>query len=372
MKVDKYVELLDSDFFVGVPDSLLRPLCDYLMFVYGIDPMHHIIAANEGNCIGIAAGYYLSTGKVPVIYMQNSGEGNAINPIASLMNEKVYGIPAILIIGWRGKPGVHDEPQHIFQGEITLKLLEVLDIDYLIIDQSTTDLNIKAAMKEFRNKLSKGKMVAFVVEKDALSVDIISNYKNNYTLSREDAIKCIIDVVGNDAIVSTTGKASRELFEIREKKNQKHDCDFMTVGGMGHASSIALGVATNSTKSKVWCIDGDGATLMHMGAMAVIGATNPTNYIHILINNEAHESVGGFPTVSSRIDFCKVAEGCGYSQIESVDNAEDLRSALITAKIADKLTFIEIKCSIGSRKDLGRPTLSAEDNKYAFMRNLNK
>lgn len=360
------------DFFTGVPDSQLRPLCDYLMNTYGIDSKHHIIAANEGNCVAIAAGYHLATGKVPVVYMQNSGEGNIINPVASLLNDKVYAIPCIFIIGWRGEPGVHDEPQHIYQGEVTMKLLEDMDIQAFVIDQTTTTEAVESKLLEWQPLLNKGKQVAFVVKKGALEYGEKVSYSNNNSLCREEIIEHIVAVSKDDPIISTTGKASRELFEIRESNGQGHGYDFLTVGSMGHCSSIALGVAINKPEKKIWCIDGDGAALMHMGAMAVIGANSPKNLVHVVINNGAHETVGGMPTVAERLDLCKVALACGYLTAVKVFNYEDLDAALNKAKLLNHLTFIEVMCSIGSRADLGRPTTTALQNKIDFMINLNK
>ena len=264
MKVESFIEALNADFYTGVPDSLLKPLCNYLMHTYGIDRKHHVIAANEGNCVGVAAGYHMATGKYPVVYMQNSGEGNIVNPVASLLNEKVYAIPMIFVVGWRGEPGVHDEPQHIFQGEITVKLLDDLGIENVILDADMTEEELAKVMDRFNVILAEGKPVGFVVRKGALSYDVKVKYGNDYTMMRDDIIKHIIKYTGEDPIVSTTGKASRELFEAREASGQGHGYDFLTVGSMGHTSSIALGVATN-TEKKVWCIDGDGSAIMHLG-----------------------------------------------------------------------------------------------------------
>lgn len=359
--------LKQFEFFTGVPDSQLRPLCDYLMDNYGIDPKRHIIAANEGNCTAIAAGYHLATGKVPVVYMQNSGEGNVINPVASLLNDKVYAIPCVFIIGWRGEPNVHDEPQHIYQGEVTLKLLEDMGIEYLVIDKLTEEDRVNRQLKDWQPKLAAGKQVAFVVKKGALEYENKVKYRNNSVLSREEVIKHIVAVTGNDLIISTTGKASRELFEIREANNQGHGYDFLTVGSMGHCSSIALGVAVNKPRKKVWCIDGDGAALMHMGAMAVIGATKPKNMVHIVLNNGAHETVGGMPTVAENFELYKIAKACGYRKSVKVVDLAQLDEALNKAKNSKGLVFIEVLCSIGSRPDLGRPTTTALQNKIAFM-----
>ena len=370
MKVEKLTALLGADFYTGVPDSQLKALCNYLMGTYGIDPKHHVIAANEGNCTALAAGYHLATGKVPVVYMQNSGEGNIINPVASLLNEKVYGIPMIFIIGWRGEPGVHDEPQHIYQGEVTLKLLEDMGIPSYVIGKDTADEEVEAAMAGFAPLLAQGKDVAFVIRKGALTTDMKVAYANAYTMRREDVIRHIIDVTGNDPIISTTGKASRELFELRTARGESHRHDFLTVGSMGHSSSIALGVAAHQPDKKVWCIDGDGAVLMHMGAMAVIGASAPANLEHLVINNGAHETVGGMPTVAATADLVAIARACGYPYAASVSTFDSLDAELHLARQRTALTFLEIKCAIGAREDLGRPTMTAKENKENFMEGL--
>ena len=370
MKVGKLVEIIGSDFYTGVPDSQLKALCNYLMATYGIDPHHHIIAANEGNCTALAAGYHLATGKVPVVYMQNSGEGNIINPVASLLNDKVYAIPAVFIVGWRGEPGIHDEPQHIYQGEVTVKLLEDMGIATFIISKDTTDEAAAAAMEQFRAILAEGKDVAFVIRKGALTDAPKVEYRNDQHMVREEIIRHIVKASGEDPIVSTTGKASRELFETRVANGQSHKYDFLTVGSMGHSSSIALGVALNKPDTRIWCIDGDGAVLMHMGSMAVLGANKPKNLIHIVINNGAHETVGGMPTVAADIDLVAIAKACGYPNAVCVDDFGDLDKELEAAKNRNELSLIEVKCSIGAREDLGRPTTTALENKTNFMEYL--
>ena len=368
MKVEDFVDVLDCEFYTGVPDSQIKALCNYLMNTYAIDEKHHLIAANEGNCTALAAGYHLATGKVPVVYMQNSGEGNIINPVASLLNDEVYAIPAIFVIGWRGEPGVHDEPQHIYQGKITCDLLDLMDIENFVVGSETTVEELEGAMAEFRKVLELGKSVAFVIRKNALTYDEKVTYENDNEMIREEIIEHIVNVSGEDPIVSTTGKASRELFEIREANNQAHKYDFLTVGSMGHSSSIALGVAINKPNKKIWCIDGDGAALMHMGSLALVGNVKPDNMVHIVINNAAHETVGGMPTVASTMDMVSIAKSCGYSYAVSVDNFDDLDKELELAKSRDELSFIEIMSSIGSRKDLGRPTTTAIENKENFMK----
>ena len=372
MKVENFVKILEADFYTGVPDSQLKELCNYLIHTYGINGKHHIIAANEGNCTAVAAGYHLATGKVPVVYMQNSGEGNIINPVASLCNEKVYGIPVIFVIGWRGEPGVRDEPQHIYQGEITIKLLDDMGIANYVIGKDTKDEEIEAKMKEFKTLLEKGKQVAYVIRKGAFEYDGKVRFANKYSMLREDIIKHVVAVTREDIIVSTTGKASRELFEIREATGQTHGTDFLTVGSMGHSSSIAFGIALQKPDKKIWIIDGDGAMLMHMGSMAVIGSYAPKNIVHIIINNTSHETVGGQPTVADKINIVEIAKGCGYPNAMSVDNFDDLDRALNDAKERDELSLIEVKSAIGARADLGRPTTSAKENKEAFMKYLSR
>lgn len=372
MEVQKFMEILGADYYAGVPDSQLKALCNCLIDTYGIDPKHHVIGANEGNCTALAAGYYLATGKAPVVYMQNSGEGNVINPVTSLLNEKVYAIPVIFVIGWRGEPGVHDEPQHIFQGEVTLQLLEDVGIRSFVVEKETSEEEIRSAMHMFRELLDAGKSTAFVIRRDALTYNKKPKYQNKYSMTREDIIRRIVQVTGEDPIVSTTGKASRELFEIRERNRQSHQYDFLTVGSMGHSSSIAMGIAAQKPDTKVWCVDGDGAVLMHMGSMTVLGALCPENLVHIVINNGAHETVGGMPTAAGEIDLTGVAKACGYAYAVSADSFEVLDEELAAAKKRKGLTFIEVKCAIGARADLGRPTKTAQENKDNFMKYLEK
>ena len=357
------------DFFTGVPDSQLKPFCNCLMERYGISD-RHMIAANEGNCVGLAAGYHLATGKIPCVYLQNSGIGNIVNPVASLLNEKVYAIPSVFVVGWRGEPGVKDEPQHIFQGEVTLKLLEDLQIRTAIISPETTEAELTAVMNEFDAVLNSGNSVAFVVRKGGLTSACKPVYKNDFTMLREDVIEKITVAAGEDVIVSTTGKASRELFEIRERQGRTHGTDFLTVGSMGHSSMIALGIAMNKPETKVWCIDGDGAVLMHMGAAAVIGSKKPQNMIHVVLNNGAHETVGGLPTVFGDIDFPAAAKACGYRSVLSASDEQSLSAALAQVKQAVGPVLLEVKVSLGSREDLGRPTTTAVENKQNFMNYL--
>lgn len=366
IKFYEYLVNHDLDFFTGVPDSLLKGLCSCIKDKS--DNKHNIIAANEGNAVGLAAGYHLSTGKLGVVYMQNSGEGNAVNPLMSLADPKVYSIPMLLIIGWRGEPGVHDEPQHVKQGEVTLKLLEAMDIEYRILsDNFEADLEylIKLAIKD-------NKPTALVVRKGTFSKYSSVNKEKAVMgeLLREEALETILKEIGDDMVVSTTGKASREIFEIREKNNEGHSHDFLTVGSMGHTSSIALGVAIG-TKRNIWCLDGDGSFIMHMGGLAIAGVNSPENFKYVINNNAAHESVGGQPTVSDKIDIKAILKACGFSSTYEAKTKEEIKECINKMKHEGKCALI-LYTKQGSRDDLGRPTTTPIENKDAFMKEIKK
>lgn len=369
MKINNFIDILQQygiEFFTGVPDSQLKAMCDYL--VEQKEEIKHIIAANEGNAVGLASGYYMASKKIPCVYMQNSGLGNVVNPCASLIHPKVYGIPMIFVVGFRGEPGVKDEPQHIYQGEITLQLLKDLEIQYFLIDAETTTEACQTFLKENAGLLEQGKSLAFVVKKDGLTKDVYMKYSNPYHLSREAAIESIITTEDfADVFVSTTGKISREVFEIREKFNQSHEKDFLTVGSMGHCSMIGLGIALEKPDKKVCILDGDGALLMHMGAGAIIGQQSPKNFIHIVLNNQAHESVGGMPTAIASVDMEKLGEAFGYTYAMSVDSQEDLQHAMDKLKHMEGPLLLEVKVALGARSDLGRPTKTPKENIDAFM-----
>lgn len=356
------------EFFVGVPDSLLSPFCDYLYDEYGLNSKKHFVAANEGTALGIALGYHLATSKIPVVYLQNSGIGNIINPLTSLLNEKIYKIPCVFVIGLRGQSGIKDEPQHAFMGQITTQILQDCGIYSFVVSKNTSENELKKVNLEFQELLKNGKQVAFVIEKDVLENSKKVSYSNDFSINREDAIKQIMKIFDSSIFVATTGKISRELFEAREQEKQSHEKDFLCVGGMGHASSIAFGIALKQENQKIICLDGDGAFLMHTGALGLIGTSGIKNFIHIVLNNSSHESVGGMPTIAAGIDLCKIASGFGYKHTFSIENENEIEIALQKAKILNELCFIEIKCAIFSRKDLMRPTISPEQNKIAFMK----
>ena len=358
------------DFFTGVPDSLLKGLCNELYDRYGTDGDTHVVAHNEGGAIGLCAGHFLSCGRPALCYMQNSGLGNAVNPLASLMDPRVYGIPCLLVIGWRGEPGVKDEPQHVKQGAITLSQLEILEIPYMILSEDTDETTFTREFERLLSALSEGRSAAVVVRKGALTTDRKPSYGNHYQMSRESAAEVILkETEPADVIVSTTGKLSREIFELREKRGEDHSRDFLTVGSMGHAGMIALRIAVEHPDRTVWCLDGDGADLMHLGALPIIGRRAPAGFIHVIINNGAHETVGGMPVCSGSLDFLSIAKAAGYSAVFSADCEDSLSAALREARKASSRgpVMIEIRCSCSSRGDLGRPTTTPVQNRDALM-----
>ena len=377
IRPDFFIEALREkgiDCFAGVPDSLLKNICAYITDHF--DAAHNIIAANEGAAVGLAAGHYLATGQPACVYMQNSGEGNIINPLASLTDQEVYNIPVLLLIGWRGRPGVHDEPQHVKQGKVTTGLLNVMGVNYEVLskEEDKAVKQIEKAVKALANK----EVFALVIEKDTFEDYKLQNVEvNDLTMTREEAIQTVAAALGEkDCIVSTTGMISRELFEYRAAMNQGHERDFLTVGSMGHASQIALGIAMAKKDRKVWCFDGDGAAIMHMGSMAIVANKAPKNYVHVVFNNGAHDSVGGQPTVGLKIDLTAVAKAVGYKAAISVSSKEELEKELST--LNSQLStlggpfLLEVQVKKGNRKDLGRPTTTPIQNKEALMDFLRK
>ena len=387
------------DFYAGVPDSLLKSFCAFL--ADNVDPSRNIITANEGAAVALAAGHYLASGRPGCVYMQNSGEGNAINPLASLTDADVYNLPVLLLIGWRGCPGVHDEPQHVKQGKVTLTLLETMGIPYAVL--SADEAEASAQIAEACRVLATGQVYALVVKKDTFAKyapDSVISTEVEKSLSREEAIRTVASAIGPaDVIVSSTGMISRELFEYREAAGEGHGRDFLTVGSMGHASQIALGVSLEHPERRVWCFDGDGAVIMHMGSLAIVGTKAKSNFVHVVFNNGAHDSVGGQPTVGLEIDLPGVARSLGYLNVYSVSTKEDLLRVLVqiegqtmhpqarkdgrwpsgaqsapSSVIAgcDRQSqcgpvFLEIIVRKGNRPDLGRPTRTPSQNRDAFM-----
>ena len=354
------------EFYAGVPDSLLKNLCAYI--TDNADKKNNIIAANEGGAIGLAAGYHLATGGIPVVYMQNSGLGNTINPLLSLTDKEVYNMPVLLVIGWRGEPNVHDEPQHIKQGKVTIPLLDCMGIRNEIIADNENDLQTQIANAVNYMKTT-NEVFALVVKKGTFdSYKLKNNRQYDYALEREEAIQMVAASMDKKAVVvSTTGKISRELFEYRENSEHAHHRDFLTVGSMGHASQIALGIALNKPDRNIYCFDGDGAVIMNMGSMGIVGEMAPKNFFHIVFNNGAHDSVGGQPTIGLNIDIPNIAACCGYKKVISVEKREELQEILTTLAANEGPVLLEIKVKKGSRDNLGRPTTTPIENKTALM-----
>jgi len=356
-------------FFSGVPDSLLKNFCAYV--TDHVDDRHHVIAANEGGAVALATGYYLATGNYALVYMQNSGIGNATNPLVSLADPEVYSIPMLLMIGWRGEPGIHDEPQHVKQGRVTLGLLEVMEIPYLVLDGNTRDWRgmVRSLCDQMRDH---ERPVAIVVRTDTFDEYKMGTFDDDSSLlMREEAISIVVERIGdNNIVVSTTGKTSRELFEVRERYSQGHGRDFLTVGSMGHSSQIALGIALQKPDYRVICLDGDGAVLMHAGALAIVGQKSPSNFLHIVINNESHDSVGGQPTASPNVDYVGFAQSMGYRNALRATTATQVEAALDHLLDSEGPSLLEIKTRKGSRRDLGRPTITPLENRNELMRRL--
>lgn len=355
-------------FFTGVPDSLLKELCACITDT--VSPEQHIIAANEGAAVGLAAGHHLGTGEAAVVYMQNSGTGNAINPLLSLADPGVYSIPMLLIIGWRGEPGVKDEPQHIKQGAVQKELLTSLGYSFEILatEQQEAEEQLKRLTAEMRRQQTP---VILLVRKNSFEKYTGSSDGDSpYQMSREEALGLLLAELPEESrIVSTTGKTSREIYELRVTAGEGHGKDFLTVGSMGHAVMIALGLAKGQ-KRPVVCVDGDGAAIMHMGSMAVAAREAPESFVHILINNGAHESVGGQPTIGFDISFATLAKEMGYRTVVTVADPGELQAALSQLRQADGPTFIEVRVRKGARADLGRPKTTPQENKTAFMEAL--
>lgn len=369
MKADRLLYALEQmgiNTITGVPDSTLKQFCDGLQNYHG--NLKHYVPVNEGAAVGLAIGSYLADGKPVCVYMQNSGIGNAINPIASLANRDVYGIPILFLVGWRGEPGVKDEPQHVFQGKITCELFETLTIPYEIVDKDTSWEQMEEILKKASGVLAKGDQFAIIVKKGTFEKADPFVWENGNTLNREEALATILKEGGHEAVlISTTGKISRELYEQSDLLFGNHDNLFMTVGGMGHASMIALGVAKKRPDKRVICVDGDGAALMHMGALAFIANESPENYVHIVINNQSHESVGAMPTGCQNTNFSELAKAVGYKWTTRISTLEELKNVLRSISNRQGPVLLEILVSLESREDLGRPRESTRNNKESFM-----
>ena len=360
----EWLVALGVDFYAGVPDSLLKPVCFYLADHAGDK---HVVAANEGAAVALACGYHLATGKVPLVYMQNSGQGNAVNPLLSLADPDVYSIPMLLLIGWRGEPGTKDEPQHVKQGKVTVGMLEAMGIPWRVLEpepgaaRRSVDELVAIAAAENRP-------VALLVRKGTFEPYKPKDQPSgDFEMTREEAIEAVAAQLGErDAIVSTTGHISRELYEYRARNGHGHQRDFLTVGAMGHASQIAMGIALAKPDRQVFCLDGDGAMLMHMGGAAIVGAAGVPNFKHVILNNGVHDSVGGMATAGLRVSFTDIAKACGYSEAWRIERSEDLAEKVAELRAMTGPAMLEIMVRKGARADLGRPKTSPIENKRAF------
>ncbi len=357
--------------YAGVPDSLLKSFCAYV--ADHTKPARNIITANEGGAVALAVGHYLATSEIGLVYLQNSGLGNTVNPLTSLADPDVYGVPLLLMIGWRGEPGRKDEPQHVKMGKITLGALENLGIPHevLPVDDAAAAAAITTAVAHAKENRTP---YALVVRKGTFAeYELQRDDPAPYPMAREDALALILDALEpGTPVVSTTGMASREVFELRKKRGESHDSDFLTVGSMGHCSQIALGAALCRPGRDLLCIDGDGATLMHLGGLTTIGQVATANFKHVVINNGAHDSVGGQPTVGFDIDLCAIAKACGYRAALRADDAESLKARLPELVVARGPALLEVRVHKGARPDLGRPTNPPGFTKQQFMEFLRR
>ncbi|MEY8392183.1 phosphonopyruvate decarboxylase [Lachnospiraceae bacterium 45-W7] len=370
MKADIFLEVVKKTgirTIAGVPDSTLKQFCDAVRLDGGKEFCHYV-TANEGAAVGLAMGEYLASGRPCLVYLQNSGIGNIINPLASLANREVYGIPMLFVVGWRGEPGVKDEPQHSYQGKVTCELFRVMDVSYAVIDRETTQEQLKDILSEAAVQFGEGRQYAVIVKKGTFEAQEAYVWENGYELIREQALKIILEQAYPDSfLVSTTGKISRELYEQSDALYGNHGRLFLTVGGMGHASMIAYGMAQADREKQIVCIDGDGAALMHLGAFAFIGRQSPENLVHVVLNNAAHESVGSMPTGFSGRTYTGIAKACGYKHAVTVHTGGQLEEALAQARQRRELSMIEALVSLDARADLGRPKESAKENRIRFM-----
>lgn len=364
------VRAYGTTFFCGVPDSLLKSFCDYVTSNTTRD--EHVIAANEGTAVAMAAGHHLATGRIPLCYLQNSGLGNIVNPILSLADTKVYSVPMILLIGWRGEPGKKDEPQHGVQGKCTPSMLTEMGIPYEVMPDYNEGMR-EVMAKAYSYCHNRSAPFAILIKKNTFEkYQMQPQVQMDFPLTREYALNMILDAFPDTPLVTTTGFTSREVFELREARGEGHADDFLTVGSMGHCSSIALGIANARPNDNVVAVDGDGAALMHLGGMASVGLSGRTNFKHVLINNGMHDSVGGQPTGGLGIDFTAVAKACGYAEALTVQSEAEVKTALkyLSSSAVDGPVMVEIQVKGGSRSDLGRPTTTPIENKVAFMQKL--
>lgn len=360
----RFLKSRDIEFYSGVPDSLMQ---NWLLTLQrNSTESNHIIAVNEGAAVAIAAGYYMATGKLPVVYLQNSGLGNAVNALTSITDKEIYSIPILLFIGWRGAPGIHDEPQHKKMGRITEQMLDVLEIPHFILSEDETE-----AFTTVENAASlamqQQSAVAILVKENVFSKQAPDISPSEYKLSRERSIELLLEGFNEkDALICTTGKASRELYELNQQRTTPLQKIFYSIGGMGLANQIALGIDLQK-RSRIIMLDGDGALLMHMGALATIGQLGSENYIHIVLNNGCHESVGGQPTEGFDIDLCHIASACGYRDVTLVTNEQQLQDWIAGPLNKPGKKFLEIRIDASCREKLPRVSGPFTERKELLM-----
>ena len=358
-------------FFTGVPDSLLNDFCLYMM--NNIPDSRHVMAANEGNAISIAAGNYMATGNIPLVYMQNSGIGNATNPLLSLTHDCVYGIPLIMVIGWRGDPSINDHAQHKKQGELTPVLMKDMDIPYEILDNDDTVIEkFTWAVNKAREISSPVALIAkkaILTQKEKKQV-----YPESPLMNREEAVSAVIDVFGEDAVyLGTTGRATREVHEQLRMHGISEGHEWQNVGSMGHVSSVGLGLALALPDKRIVVFDGDAAVVMHMGSLATNCRYKASNLIHVVLNNGVNESVGGQQSAGQLIDLTGVAKSCGYRNVgHAIKTKEELQHVLKTLPGNDMPTFVDVYVRQGIRPDMPKLNINHKEQKEALMKYLNK
>lgn len=369
-------QLVDSladfgvDFVCGVPDSLMEPLCTYLST---LPSDQHVLAANEGAAVGLAIGHYLGTDRPALVYLQNAGIGNAINPLVSLAHPGVYGIPMLLLVGWRGQPGNTDEPQHLTQGKQMEPLLEAMEFPWTTLPRDP-DQAIACLDEALRVAKTQSSPYVVLVEKGTFAPyedDREEGPADSGLSTREAALVALLDTTGDEGIyVATTGMLGRELYEYRERTGASAERDFLTVGGMGHACSIALGLAQTRPDREVWCLDGDGSALMHLGSLAVIADQAPENLFHVVFNNGVHDSVGGQATVMGSVDLAAAATALGYRFATSVSDVTTLGGVVTEMRTRSGPGLIDLRVRPGNREGIGRPGRSPAEAKATFMASL--
>jgi phosphonopyruvate decarboxylase len=353
------------DYFCGVPDTITGPF-SHLLEDHAKD--RHVITANEGNAIGLAIGYHIATGKIPVVYMQNSGLSNAVDPLASLADRSVLSTPMLLLVGWRGQPGRHDESHHARQGIMTPGLLQSLEIPFDTLSRDSSEASLQVNQMT-NNAGDQNRPHALLIEQGSFAEysSDVGAYEN-HPMSREKAVGAIVDALDETAIVvASIGKLSRELFEYRQKKEQDPSKDLLVVGGMGHASSIALGIAGQKPEKKIFCFDGDGSVLMHLGALATIGNLGPGNFYHMVFNNGVHDSVGGQPITAPNVDLPAIARACGYRYATAQNDPQIVTNEVVKIQQDAGPALLEVKVQPGARTNLTRPTISPAKNKELLM-----